>query len=61
MDITKITFGKSVTLRYKGKNVVLRVFNMQNGQIKFGIDAPSGISIHREEIYRLINEKSKPR
>ena len=59
MEITKLIFGKSVKLNYKGKEVKLHVFSMKKGQVKFGIEAPEGFSIHREEIYQLINENTE--
>lgn len=59
MDIITEDFGKNLVIEIGGETVTLRIFNMSNDQIKFGIDAPSGLSIHREEIYKLIQEKDK--
>ena len=59
MDIINEDFGKNLIIDYQGKIVKLHIFNINNGQVKFGIEAPSGVSIHREEIYELIKAKEK--
>lgn len=35
-----------------GDDVSIRVLSVNNGIVKFGIDAPREISVHREEIYQ---------
>jgi carbon storage regulator len=37
-----------------GQNVVITVLRVAPGQVKIGIDAPSDVAIHREEIFRRI-------
>ncbi len=50
-----------------GNNIIVRVIDIKGGQIRMGIEAPRDVSVHREEIYRKINngkticiEHSKP-
>lgn len=59
MDIITENFGNNLIIDYKGKEIKIRIFNMYNGQVKFGIEAPEGIPVHREEIYELIKAKKK--
>ena len=43
-----------------GHDVSIRVLAINGGQVRFGIDAPKDISIHREEIYfKILREKEK--
>lgn len=59
MDIINEQFGKNLIIDYRGEMIKLRIFNMYNGQVKFGIEASPGIPIHREEIYELIKSKAR--
>jgi carbon storage regulator len=40
-------------------DVRITVLGIKNGQIRFGIDAPKNVSVHREEIYNKIQEEGK--
>ena len=42
-----------------GDNVTVTVLGIQGGQIKFGINAPKDVSVHREEIYERIKREGK--
>lgn len=42
-----------------GDEVTITVLGIQGNQIRFGIEAPKDIEVHREEIYRLIQEQAK--
>ena len=40
-------------------DVKIRVLEVKGGQVKLGVDAPSHVAIHREEIYLRILEENK--
>ena len=42
-----------------GDNVTVTVLGIQGGQIKFGINAPKEVSVHREEINERIKREGK--
>ena len=37
-----------------GENIVVTVVAIRGGNVRLGIDAPSSISVHREEVHRAI-------
>jgi carbon storage regulator len=41
--------GESVVI---GKDIVVTVSDIKNGQIKLGIEAPKDVTIKREEVYK---------
>lgn len=43
--------GESIMI---GESVQVKVLALRAGQIKIGIDAPTDLEVHREEIYRRI-------
>ena len=49
--------GESI---HVGDSVTITVLGVARGQVKIGIDAPRELAVHREEIYRRIqDEKSR--
>ena len=57
MLILSRKMGESIHL---GDSVIVTVLGVARGQVKIGIEAPRGLSVHREEIYRRIqDEKSR--
>ena len=49
--------GESILV---GDSVTFTVLSVARGQVKIGIDAPKELTVHRDEIYRrLQNEKSR--
>ncbi|MFC6807167.1 carbon storage regulator CsrA [Methylophaga thalassica] len=40
-------------------DVKVTVLAVNDYQVKFGIDAPDNISVHREEVYKRIQEEGK--
>ncbi len=39
-----------------GDNIVITVVVIRGGTVRLGIDAPSDMSVHREEIHRAIQK-----
>ena len=40
-------------------NIKLTVVEIEGNKVKLGIDAPKSIEVHREEVYRRIEEENK--
>jgi carbon storage regulator len=58
-----------ILTRYKdgqimiGDDIVITVLGINGNQVDIGVDAPQNLSVHREEIYKKIQngDKTKPR
>ena len=48
--------GESIRI---GDHISLKVIEVRGNQVRLGIDAPRDLSIHREEIYELIQEQNR--
>lgn len=58
MEIFYVPLGESQKLLIHDKVITLNVFETQDPTIfKFGVDAPRGVAINREEIYLQKKEK----
>ena len=42
-----------------GSDVHITVLNVKGNQVRLGCEAPKGISIHREEVYKRIQNEKK--
>jgi len=60
MDIVSIDFEEPLKISINGQTVQVVAFKTQEpGNIKFGIDAPRSLDIHREEIHHAIKLKKE--
>lgn len=58
MDIINVPFEEPLVIDLKGEPVQLIAFKTQeHGNIKFGVQAPRSVNVHREEIYLAIKQK----
>ena len=58
MDITTIPFEAPMHIDINGQKVEIIAFRTaEHGNIKFGVNAPRSINVHREEIYLAIKQK----
>ena len=58
MDIINVSFEESLIILVGGEVVELVAFKTpEHGNIKFGVQAPRSVNIHREEIYHAIKNK----
>jgi carbon storage regulator len=58
MDIITIAFEEPLIFTVEGERVQLVAFKtLEHGNIKFGVQAPRSINVHREEIYHAIRQK----
>jgi carbon storage regulator len=46
--------GQSIKV---GDDISLTVLGVQGNQVRIGIEAPRDVSVHREEVYRRIQEE----
>ena len=44
-----------------GDEITLMVISIQGDKVRLGIDAPKEVSIHREEVYKAIQEERTQR
>lgn len=47
--------GESLIIGDEGK-IKLSVLRVQGNQVRIGIEAPRDVAVHREEIYRRVND-----
>lgn len=58
MNIINLPFENPLIIEVDGQIIHLVAFRTQeHGNIKFGIEAPRSINVHREEIYHAIKQK----
>ncbi|MDI9819437.1 MULTISPECIES: carbon storage regulator [unclassified Legionella] len=60
MNIVTIPFEEPLTINIDGKIIQVVAFKtLEHGNIKFGVEAPRSIEVHREEIHRAIKQKQQ--
>lgn len=42
-----------------GDAITLKIIEIRGNQVRLGVEAPRNISVHREEVYELIQEQNK--
>ena len=58
MDIINLQFEEPLKIIIGNTTVKILAFKTQeHGNIKFGVEAPRSINVHREEIYQAIMQK----
>lgn len=61
MNIVTLSFEEPLVIAINNELVQLVAFKTQeHGNIKFGIEAPRSVNVHREEIYHAIKLKQQP-
>ena len=48
--------GEAITI---GNNIKITVVDIKGKQVRIGVEAPPETSIHREEVYKRIQEENK--
>lgn len=43
-----------------GDSIVIRVVEVREDKVRLGIEAPSGVPVHRMEVYEAIQRGTKP-
>ena len=46
--------GESIIIGSGKDKIIIKLLSTQGRQSKLGIDAPSRVTIHREEIYKIV-------
>lgn len=41
-----------------GDSITIRIIEIRGNQVRLGVEAPKNISVHREEIYELIQDQN---
>ncbi len=60
MNIVTVSFEETLFISVNGEIVQLVAFKTpEHGNIKFGVQAPRSINVHREEIYHAIKKKQE--
>ncbi|MFC3909288.1 carbon storage regulator [Legionella dresdenensis] len=60
MDIVNVAFEEPLVIRINDEIVQVIAFKtLEHGNIKFGVEAPRSIKVHREEIYQAIKQKEQ--
>lgn len=58
MDIVSLQFEEPLIININDTVVKILAFKTQeHGNIKFGVEAPRSVNVHREEIFHAIKQK----
>ena len=42
-----------------GHDIRVRIVSVSNDAVRIGIEAPSSVHVHREEVYRVIQDENR--
>lgn len=60
MDIVSLQFEEPLIIQIGNTIVKILAFKTQeHGNVKFGVDAPRSVNVHREEIFHAIKQKER--
>lgn len=60
MEIVTISFEEPLNVSINNEKIQIVAFKtLEHGNIKFGVQAPRSIEVHREEIYNAIKQKQQ--
>lgn len=60
MEITTVEFERQLVINIKNQKIsIIPFLTLEHGNIKFGIDAPRGLAVNREEVYKRKQENIK--
>ncbi|KTD21140.1 carbon storage regulator [Legionella londiniensis] len=60
MQIITVPFEEPLIVSLGGQKVQVIAFKTQeHGNVKFGVNAPRSVNVHREEIYHAIKQKQQ--
>ena len=55
-----LVFTRRIGEKFRiGNDKVISVLQVNGGQVRIGIDAPKDVTVHREEIYKRIQDKKE--
>ncbi len=58
MDIVSLKFEEPLIIRIADTEVKVLAFKTpEHGNVKFGVEAPRSVKVHREEIFHAIKQK----
>jgi carbon storage regulator len=46
--------GETISI---GDDIALHIIELNGSQVKFGVEAPAGVNVHRAEVYQKILER----
>lgn len=60
MDIVNLPFEEPLRIQIDGHEVIVYAFKtVEPCNVKFGIQAPRAVKVHREEVYKAILKKEQ--
>ena len=54
MLVLSRAIGEAIAI---GDDIALHIIELNGSQVKFGVEAPAGVNVHRAEVYQKILER----